>query len=107
MVLGMVSTEAHVKIPKRPRFSGIKAGRAIFNAASELCKRVHPASYHNGNSCCGICYEVIAFTINNPVKKGRVDWWSDFVQERENELFKVDYYLKSGVMVPVDKPIIR
>lgn len=103
----MVSTVRHVKIPRRPRSGRIKVGRAVFNAAAELCKRVHPQSFHDGNASCGACYEVMAFTINNPVKKGRVEWWSDFVQERENELYKVDYYLKTGVMVPVDKRIIR
>lgn len=83
----------------------IRAGRAVFNAAAEMCRRVHPSDLHRGNMCCGVCFEIMAFTLDNPSNGKRVDWWSDFVAERSeaDESYKIDYYLKTGVMVPLDR----
>lgn len=55
---------------RRPR-RFLRAGRAVFNASAELCSAVHPNDLHNGDSACGLCYDHIVATINNPVNRGR------------------------------------
>ncbi len=68
-----------MKGPRRPYWRRIKAGRAVFNAAAELCRVLHPTDYHTGDMACGVCYERIARTINNPSGKGRVSKWGTYV----------------------------
>jgi hypothetical protein len=60
---------------RRPR-RWLRAGRAVFNAAAELCAarpvgHCSPVMPKTGDTCCGECYEHIVATINNPVNKRR------------------------------------
>lgn len=68
--------------PRPARWRKIPAGRAVFNAAAELCRVKHPAeSYHNGDSACGECHSIMAWTINNPANKRRAIGWGTWVLE--------------------------
>ncbi len=73
----------------------LRAGRATFNAAAELCAVLHPDALgqkvSTGNSACGLCYQHMKACINNPVGKKR-EWnglhrWRLILELRDRERY--------------------